>query len=116
MVPHADDEQLKFVGGYDHNFVIQKEKGSTIRFAEAYQPKTGICMECYSDLPGVQFYAGNFIPEVAGKNGASYRPRCGFCLETQFYPNSINQEGFAKPVLKAGEKFESVTTYRFSVK
>ena len=113
---NADDEQLKFVGGYDHNFVIQKEKGPTIRFAEAYQPKTGICMECYSDLPGVQFYAGNFIPEVAGKGGVSYGPRCGFCLETQFYPNSINQEGFAKPVLKAGEKFESVTTYRFSVK
>ena len=112
----ADDEQLKFVGGYDHNFVIQKEKGSMIRFAEAYQPKTGICMECYTDLPGVQFYAGNGLHEVAGKNGARYAPRHGFCLETQFYPNSINQEGFAKPVLKAGDTFRSDTVYKFSVR
>ena len=113
---NADDEQLKFVGGYDHNFVIQKDKGMMVRFAEAYQPKTGICMECYTDLPGVQFYAGNFIPEVPGKGGASYKPRDGFCLETQFYPNSINQEGFAKPILRAGEVVESVTTYRFTVR
>ena len=87
-----------------------------VRFAEAYQPKTGICMECYTDLPGVQFYAGNFIPEVPGKGGASYKPRDGFCLETQFYPNSINQEGFAKTILRAGEVVESVTTYRFTVR
>ncbi len=112
----ADDEQLKFVGGYDHNFVICKEKGSVIKFAEAYQPKTGICMECYTDLPGVQFYAGNSIGQKTGKNGAAYNNRSGFCLETQFYPNSINQEGFAKPLLKAGEEFESVTCYKFSTR
>lgn len=112
----ADDEQLKFVGGYDHNFVLQREKGSTVWFAEAYQPKTGICMNCFTDLPGVQFYAGNFIPEEKGKGGARYAPRCGFCLETQYYPNSVNQEGFAKPILKKGEEAESVTIYRFSVR
>ena len=112
----ADDEQLKFVGGYDHNFVIRKERGPAIKFAQAYQPKTGICMECYTDLPGVQFYAGNGIGEKAGKGGAVYRNRSGFCLETQFYPNSINQDGFAKPILKAGEEFKSVTTYKFSVR
>ena len=112
----ADDEQLKFVRGYDHNFVIARERGPVIKFAEAYQPETGICMECYTDLPGVQFYAGNGIGEKAGKGGVSYHSRCGFCLETQFYPNSINQEGFAKPILKAGEEFESVTCYKFSVK
>ena len=112
----ADDEQLKFVLGYDHNFVIRKERGPVIRFAEAYQPKTGICMEVYTDLPGVQLYAGNCIGHLEGKNGTEYVNRCGFCMETQFYPNSINQEGFAKPVLKAGEEFESVTCYKFSVR
>lgn len=112
-----DNEQLKFVGGYDHNFVLQREKGSCVKFAEAYQPKTGICMEAFSDLPGFQFYAGNFITEGdKGKNGAVYGKRHGFCLETQYYPNSINQEGFAKPLLKAGETFDSVTCYRFSVR
>ncbi len=112
----TDDDQLQCVGGYDHNFVIKKEKGTVIKFAEAYQPKTGICMECYTDLPGVQFYAGNGIKEHTGKGGVKYGKRHGFCLETQFYPNSINQDGFAKPILKAGEKFESVTSYKFSVK
>ena len=73
-------------------------------------------MECYTDLPGVQFYAGNGIGEKEGKGGTAYSNRCGFCLETQFYPNSINQEGFAKPILKAGEEFESLTVYKFSVK
>lgn len=112
-----DNEQLKFVGGYDHNFVLQHERKATLKFAEAYQPKTGICMECFTDLPGFQFYAGNFITEgEKGKKGAVYGKRCGFCLETQFYPNSINQEGFAKPLLKAGETFESTTTYKFSVR
>ena len=73
-------------------------------------------MECYSDLPGVQLYVGNFITKHSGKGGAVYDYRGGFCLETQFYPNSINQEGFAKPVLKAGETFESVTSYKLSVR
>ncbi len=112
----ADDEQLAFGGGYDHNFVIRKDKGEVVRFAEAYQPKTGICMEVYTDLPGVQLYVGNFITKHKGKGGAEYDYRGGFCMETQYYPNSINQEGFAKPVLKAGQKFESVTCYKFSVR
>ena len=113
----ADDEQLKFVGGYDHNWVIARDKGTTVRFAEAYSPKAGICLEAYTDLPGFQFYSGNFIDEgVKGKSGAVYGKRHGFCLETQYYPNAINQEGFAKPVLKAGETFESVTAYKFSVR
>lgn len=112
----AEDEQLKFVGGYDHNFVIRKEMGPVMKFAEAYQPKTGICMECYTDLPGVQFYAGNAIGSKTGKGQASYKNRSGFCLETQFYPNSINQEGFAKPILKAEEEFVSVTSYKFSIR
>ena len=74
-------------------------------------------MECFTDLPGFQFYAGNFITEgEKGKKGAVYGKRCGFCLETQFYPNSINQEGFARPLLKAGETFESTTAYQFSVR
>ena len=112
----ADDEQLKFVGGYDHNYVITENKGGMVKFAEAYQPKTGICMECCSDLPGVQLYVGNFITRHPCKGGAQYDYRGGFCLETQFYPNAVNQDGFAKPVLKAGETFESVTSYKFSVR
>jgi len=110
-------EQLQCVQGYDHNFCTQKEKGTTLKFAEAWNPVTGIALEGFSDLPGVQFYAGNCITEnEPGKAGAVYGKRHGFCLETQFYPNSINQEGFAKPLLKAGEVFDSTTCYHFFVK
>ncbi len=113
----ADFEQLKFVGGYDHNYVLKREKGAVEKFAESYEPKTGICMEAYTDLPGVQFYAGNFITEnMKGKDGAVYQKRTGFCLESQFYPNAINQEGFASPLLKAGEKYDTLTVYKFSVR
>ena len=112
----ADFAQLQYVGGYDHNYVIKAEKGVVEKFAEVYCPATGICLEAFTDLPGFQFYAGNFITPHSGKNGAVYEKRAGFCLESQFYPNSINQEGFAKPILKAGEKLDTTTAYRFSVK
>lgn len=110
-------EQLKFVQGYDHNFVIRDNKGPVIRIAEAYCADTGICMDVSTDLPAVQFYAGNCMtPDQKGKNGAVYQPRHGFCLETQYVPNSINMDNFARPVLKAGEKYDSLTCYRFFVR
>ena len=113
----ADFEQLRFVGGYDHNYVIKQEKGAVEKFAEAYCPATGICLEAYTDLPGVQFYAGNAItPGQIGKGGAVYQKRQGFCLESQYYPNSINQKGFASPLLKAGETYKTTTCYKFSVR
>lgn len=113
---NADFQQLKFVLGYDHNYVLNGESGTLRKMAEAYSEKTGIVMEAYTDCCGVQFYAGNCITEHTGKGGASYGPRKGFCLESQYYPNSINQEGFPKPVLRAGEQYETVTSYKFSVK
>lgn len=112
----ADFEQLKFVGGYDHNFVLSDKAGEMKKMAEAYCEKTGIAMEAYTDCCGVQFYAGNFITDHTGKGKTAYGKRHGFCLESQYYPNSINQEGFPSPLLKAGEKYETVTSYRFSVR
>ena len=64
----------------------------------------------------MQFYAGNFITEMKGKGGAVYNKRHGFCLESQHCPNAINQEGFVSPLLRAGEKYDSVTSYKFSVR
>ena len=72
-------------------------------------------MEIFTDLPAVQFYAGNCMtPDQKGKNGAVYQPREGFCLETQFVPNSINMDNVQKPILKVGEKYDTVTCYKFS--
>lgn len=112
----ADFEQLRFVGGYDHNYVLADEAGTMKKMAEAHSAKTGITMEAYTDCCGVQFYGGNFITEHTGKGGVIYRKRQGFCLESQYYPNAVNEPEFPSPVLRAGEKYESVTFYKFSAK
>lgn len=112
----ADFEQLKYVLGYDHNYVLTEETGVRRKMAEAYSEETGIAMEAFTDCCGVQFYAGNCITEHTGKGGAAYGPRTGFCLESQYYPNAINQEGFPNPLLKAGDQYETVTSYKFSLR
>jgi len=106
-----DIEQLKLVKGYDHNFVVDNYDGNQRLIAVA--KAAGRTMEVYSDLPGVQFYAGNCIAFQEGKDGAAYTPRSGFCLETQYFPNSINQEGFLSPVFDAGQKYDTTTVYKF---
>ena len=113
----ADDTQVNYGGGFDHNFVLDKaEKGAFELFAEAYAPSTGIVMKAYTDLPGVQFYSGNFITTQYGKQGAVYEKRQGFCLETQYFPNAVNEPNFESPILKAGETYRTKTRYQFSVR
>ncbi len=107
-----DNEQLKFTKGYDHNYVIDKTGGVV---AVVEERTAGIRMEVITDLPGIQFYAGNCIGDnLSGKEGAVYGKRCGLCLETQYFPDSVNQSAFKSPVFNAGEKYDTTTTYRFS--
>lgn len=110
----ADYDQLQFAGGYDHNYVLNDyEKGVGRLAARAWAEDTGIAMDMITDLPGVQFYAGNFIQERTGKEGAVYSKRSGFCLETQYFPNAVNQPEFPSPVVKAGTLYETATIYHF---
>lgn len=113
-----DDIQLKYGNGYDHNWVLkQTENGGTRLIAEAKSDQTNILMQVYTTLPGVQFYSGNSLNEPQkGKNGAVYGKRCGFCLETQFWPDAVNHPGFLQPVLSPGQIFKHETTYRFMEK
>ena len=110
-----DVEQLKLVQGYDHNFVIDHKTGSYDKIAEARCERSGIKMEVYTDLPGVQFYAGNVTGPQKGKDGVLYGKRQSFCLETQYFPNSINQENFESPVFGAGKKYDTRTKYKFGL-
>ncbi len=108
-------EQLSLAAGYDHNWVLAYNR-STKKFARAWSPDTGIAMDVSTDLPGVQFYTGNFIQGCpSGKGGAVYGNRHGFCLETQFFPDTPNNPGFPSCVLRAGEQFSSKTSYVFSI-
>jgi len=108
-------DQLKWAGGFDHNFVVDKEDGQMALVAEVHSDKSGIRMTCTSTQPGVQFYTGNFINGNVGKGGALYQKRGGFCLETQNFPDAINHENFPSPILKAGETYEELTKYCFDI-
>lgn len=107
----ATFEQLLLVKGYDHNFVVDNYDGTSKLIATA--KADGRTMKVFSDLPGVQFYAGNCIAAQEGKNGAAYGYRTGFCLETQYFPNSANDAAFEKPEFDAGQVYKTTTIYQF---
>ena len=104
-------DQLLLVQGYDHNYAVDDYDGKSRLIATA--EAGGRKMEVYSDLPGVQFYAGNCIAPQEGKDGALYQKRTGFCLETQYFPNSVNDPAFIHPIFDAGQKYETTTIYKF---
>lgn len=108
-------EQLKFTGGYDHCFVINKTNNSIEKIAILLDECSGRTMEVYTDCIGVQFYAGNFIENntIIGKENCLYKNRSGICLETGFFPDSINQKSFFSPMLKANTLYNTTTIYKF---
>lgn len=110
---HDEFEQLKLTGGYDHNYCLNHEADKLSLFCRAVSPKTGLTMEAYTDLPGVQLYTGNFIKEARGKNGVIYRNYDGFCLETQYYPDNLNKPQFPSSIMEPGTPHTTVTVYKF---
>ncbi|WP_407699815.1 aldose epimerase family protein [Stieleria sedimenti] len=115
----AENEQLKFGGGYDHNWVLDKggQTGEMTLAATVYEPKTGRVLEVSTTEPGLQFYCGNFLDgRLTGKSGKSYVHRGGFCLETQHYPDSPNQPNFPSTILKPDDEYATKTIFKFSTR
>jgi len=108
-----DFEQLKLVNGYDHNWVVDGYDGKIRLIATLLNKRSGRKMETYTDLPGVQFYAGNMIASVEGKNSEIYSERKALCLETQFYPNCANQKEFPQPFFGPEKPYATTTIYKF---
>ncbi len=107
-------EQLTMAGGYDHNWVLDGADSSLRRAARAWSQETGVELEVWTTQPGVQFYSGNYLDGCpAGKGGAPYGKRWGFCLETQHYPDSPHHDNFPSTVLPAGAEYRQRTEYRF---
>ena len=106
---HIDDDfdELNFGRGYDHNFCIGK-LGDIKKAARAESSDGKIILEVFTTMPGLQFYAGNWL------NDKKFGKRTGFALESQYYPNAINLPNFDKPILKAGKTFQSKTVYKLS--
>jgi aldose 1-epimerase len=112
-----DNEQLRRGKGYDHNWVLDSGGGKLAEAAEVYEPTTGRVMQVWTDQPGVQFYTGNFLDgTITGKDGKVYQQRSALCLETQHFPDSPNHPNFPSTELKPGQKYHTVTIYRFSAR
>ncbi len=112
---NADDEQLKIAKGFDHNFVISGYDGTLRQFCRVVSEKSGRVLEGYTDLPGVQFYMGNFMDgSQIGKAGKPLEYRTGFCLETQYFPDALNHGEFIQNLFSEDKPFVSETVYKFS--
>jgi aldose 1-epimerase len=116
--PHAIGERIAQVeGGYDHNFVLRSGGGKMALAARVIEPVSGRVLEISTDQPGIQLYSGNFLDgTVKGKGGVAYQKHCGFCLETQHFPDSPNHPDFPSTILEPGKKYATVTVHKFSVR
>lgn len=114
----ANYDQLKYGGGYDHAWILNKKEKGELSFASsAWEPVSGRFMEVFTTEPSVQFFTGNSLNgNQVGKSGVAYARRTGFCFETQHLPDSPNHPNFPSTVLRPGETFNSTTVYKFSVK
>ena len=112
---NQEDNQLNYGKGYDHNYVLNNSQSEEIIAAKVYEKKSGRTLEVYTNEPGMQFYAGNFLSGTIGKHGKSYKKRSAFCLETQHFPNSPNQKNFPSTILKPNEEYYSICIYKFSI-
>lgn len=106
-----DHIQLKMGNGYDHNFVLHHQPKGPMKLA-ARATGGGLCLECRTTQPGIQFYTANFLEGDAGKGGACYGFRSAYCLETQIWPDAIHHSNFPSVVLRGGENYHHTTTYR----
>jgi len=113
----ADDEQLRFGGGYDHNWILNDASGKLQKAAALSEKSTGRYMEVWTTEPAIQFYCGNFMTDaIPGKRGRNLCHRGGLALETQHSPDSPNQPNFPSTILRPGAIYKSVTEYRFGTR
>ena len=112
---NAKGELVDVIGGYDHNFVIDRKGEGVELIATAVDPIGGIAMDVYTDQPGVQLFTPPDFSYMTGKGGIQYGTHPAFCLETQHFADAINNPQFPSVVLQAGEVFSSETIYLFRV-
>lgn len=106
-------DEIQDSHGYDHNWIVPGPIGQLRLCAVATDPVSGRRLVCETTMPGVQFYTANTLPEQIGKGGGRFGQHGGFCLETQYFPNSMRHLHFPSPILKAGETYHHQTVFRF---
>ena len=108
-------EQLRIGKGYDHNWVLNHGPAEFAVAAVLSDPESGSTLEVHTDQPGIQFYSGNLLDGLRGKQGRTYGAHSGLCLETQHFPDSPNHPEFPSTTLMPGDSFKSRTEFRFSL-
>lgn len=110
------DVQLARAGGFDHCYVLRGDGQALSTAAVLYDPASGRELTVATNAHGMQFYTGNFLEGVIGRNGERYRKHAALCLETGAFPNQINMDDAADVVLRPGERYRQRTTYKLSVR
>jgi len=100
--------------GYDINYVLDNKDHDLKRVAAVYDPQSGRSLEVITTLPAIQLYTSNYIDKIKGKEGLIYKKHSALCLETQFFPDSANQQSFPSTVLNPEDEYSEVTIYRFN--
>jgi aldose 1-epimerase len=108
------DADLNNLDGYDHCFVVDGEPGKLRPCAEVTEPDSGRVMKVFTTQPGVQFYTGNFLNNLAGKQGFNYNKHAGFCLETQHFPDAPNHSNFPSCIFGPGKDYHERAVFAFS--
>lgn len=111
----SDSEEIKKTKGYDHNFCVDNWDGTLKKIGRLYEENSGRCMEVFTDLPGIQIYTGNYLGICRGRDKKIYKTHGAICMETQYFPNHINEENFVSAIFDKDNPYDSTTIYKFSV-
>jgi len=118
-IDQRQNTQIRYGGGYDHNFVLNRGRAtpdSLLHAARVFEPTTGRTLDVFTTEPGMQFYTGNFLDGgITGKSGHIYHYRYGLALETQHYPDSPNHPNFPSTILRPGQQYKTRTVFAFGV-
>jgi len=113
--PKRIGQDIAAVGGFDHCFVIARPHAGLVQAARVWEPISGRGLEVWTTMPGVQLYTGNFLDNLRGAGGAIYRQQSALCLETEHFPDAVNQKKFPSAILYPGKTYHQVTRFKFFI-
>ncbi len=102
-------------GGYDHCFIIDRHDSGLAEAARLTEPESGRCLEVLTTKPAIQFYSGNFLDGITGRDGQVFTKHGGLCLETEYYPDAVHHSKFPNVILEPGREYNHVTVYKLSI-
>jgi len=97
--------------GYDVCYALDHDGGVAARLRA---PASGLVLELSTNQPGLQLYTGQHLRPLTGERGRPLAPFAGLCLEAQGFPDAVHHATFPSAILRPGERYESVTTWRFA--